>query len=205
MEQAMTSIAPLEVREKFMTEPGLGAGNFLDHALAANPNRDVPYAFSHHRDHRGEVVLRGHSLVDLAAIRERYAKWYWANGVRPGEPVAVVIAEGLPPLLHFLALNSLGAVPTLVNDAMRPDVMVRYLDHVGPGSSRWPRRSRPVTCPVLTCRRSTRTGTGPTTWSRSSIPPARPARRSRRCWRTGSSGTASSRAWSGSPRSPTTG
>lgn len=127
----MTSIAPLEVREKFMTEPDLGAGNFLDHALAANPNRDVPYAFSHHRDHRGEVVLRGHSLTDLAAIRERYAKWYWANGVRPGEPVAVVIAEGLPPLLHFLALNSLGAIPTLVNDAMRPDVMVRYLDHVG--------------------------------------------------------------------------
>jgi acyl-coenzyme A synthetase/AMP-(fatty) acid ligase len=126
-----TSIAPIEVREKFMTDPDLGAGNFLDHALAANPNRAVPYAFSHDLDHRGEVVLRGHSLVDLAALRERYAKWYWANGVRPGEPVAVVIAEGLAPLLHFLALNSLGAIPTLVNDAMRPDIMVNYLDHVG--------------------------------------------------------------------------
>jgi acyl-coenzyme A synthetase/AMP-(fatty) acid ligase len=129
--QGETSIAPLEVREKFMTDPDLGAGNFLDHALAANPNRAVPYAFSHDLDHRGEVVLRGHSLVDLAALRERYAKWYWANGVRPGEPVAVVIAEGLAPLLHFLALNSLGAIPTLVNDAMRPDIMVNYLDHVG--------------------------------------------------------------------------
>lgn len=128
---SQTSIAPLEVRERFMTEPDLGAGNFLDHALAANPNRDVPFVFSHHRDHRGEVVLRGHSLADLAAVRERYARWYVANGVQPGEPVAVVIAEGLPPLLHFLALSSLGAVPTLVNDAMRPDVMVRYLDHVG--------------------------------------------------------------------------
>ncbi|GAB1510125.1 class I adenylate-forming enzyme family protein [Actinophytocola sp. KF-1] len=128
---SQTSIAPLEVRERFMTEPDLGAGNFLDHALAANPNRDVPFVYSHHRDHRREVVLRGHSLTDLAAIRERYAKWYVANGVQPGEPVAVVIAEGLPPLLHFLALTSLGAVPTLVNDAMRPDVMVRYLDHVG--------------------------------------------------------------------------
>jgi acyl-coenzyme A synthetase/AMP-(fatty) acid ligase len=128
---SQTSIAPLDVRERFMTEPDLGAGNFLDHALAANPNRDVPFVFSEHRDHRGEVVLRGHSLADLAAVRERYAKWYVANGVRPGEPVGVVIAEGLPPLLHFLALASLGAVPTLVNDAMRPDVMVRYLDHVG--------------------------------------------------------------------------
>lgn len=126
-----TSIAPLAVREQFMTEPELGAGNFLDYALRDNPNRDVPYAFRHSLDHRGEVVVRGYSLVDLAALRDRYARWYAATGVRPGEPVAVVVAEGLEPLIHFLALSALGAIPALVNDAMRPDVMIRYLDHVG--------------------------------------------------------------------------
>ncbi|MCG6498762.1 class I adenylate-forming enzyme family protein [Kitasatospora sp. A2-31] len=124
-------VAPLAARERLMTEPDLGAGNFLDHAIAVNPNRAVPYAYSHHTDHRGAVVLRGHSLLDLAALRDRYAAWYHANGVRPGEPVAVVIGEGLEPLLHFLALTALGAVPALVNDAMRHDVMVRYLNHVG--------------------------------------------------------------------------
>ncbi|MFF0574330.1 class I adenylate-forming enzyme family protein [Streptosporangium saharense] len=126
-----TSIAPLEVRRRLMTEPGLGAGNFLDHALAANPNRDVPFVYSHHNDHLGRVVLRGHSLTDLAALRDRYATWYRANGVRPGEPVGVVVGEGLEPLIHFLALTALGAIPAMVNDAMRPDVMVRYLEHVG--------------------------------------------------------------------------
>ncbi|MFI9330118.1 class I adenylate-forming enzyme family protein [Kitasatospora sp. NPDC052868] len=126
-----TSIAPLAAREQLMTEPALGAGNFLDQAIAVNPNRAVPFAFTHHTDHRGAVVLRGHSLLDLAALRDRYAKWYRANGVRPGDPVGVVVAEGLEPLLHFLALTALGAVPALVNDAMRHDVMVRYLNHVG--------------------------------------------------------------------------
>ncbi|MER7752563.1 class I adenylate-forming enzyme family protein [Kitasatospora sp. NPDC097643] len=126
-----SSIAPLAARERLMTEPDLGAGNFLDHAIAASPNRAVPFVFTHRTDHRGEVVLRGHSLLDLAALRDRYAAWYRANGVRPGEPVGIVVAEGLDPLLHFLALSSLGAVPALVNDAMRHDVMVRYLDHVG--------------------------------------------------------------------------
>ncbi|MFJ9516707.1 class I adenylate-forming enzyme family protein [Kitasatospora sp. NPDC101801] len=126
-----SSIAPLAARQQLMTEPTLGAGNFLDHALAVNPHRAVPFAYSHHTDHRGAVVLRGHSLLDLAALRDRYAKWYWANGVRPGEPVGVVVGEGLEPLLHFFALTALGAVPALVNDAMRHDVMVRYLDHVG--------------------------------------------------------------------------
>ncbi|HEY3014657.1 MAG TPA: class I adenylate-forming enzyme family protein [Nocardioides sp.] len=131
MSDATSPLAPLEVRERFMADPGLGAGNFLDHALAHNPNRAVPYAYSHHLDHRGDVVLRGHSLEDLARLRDRYAKWYAANGVRAGEPVGVVTAEGLDPLIHFLALSALGAIPALVNDAMRPDIMARYLDHVG--------------------------------------------------------------------------
>jgi acyl-coenzyme A synthetase/AMP-(fatty) acid ligase len=131
MTETGSPIAPLDVRERFMTEPDLGAGNFLQYALEANPHRDVPYLYSHLANHRGEVVLTGHSLVDLAALRDRYAKWYWSNGVRPGDPVGVVVAEGLPPLVHFLALSALGAIPALINDAMRPDVMVRYLNHVG--------------------------------------------------------------------------
>src|SRR5262249_54401608 len=35
------------------------------------------------------------------------------------------------PLLHFLALNALGAIPAPINDAMRADVLVRYLNYVG--------------------------------------------------------------------------
>ncbi|HET8640987.1 MAG TPA: class I adenylate-forming enzyme family protein, partial [Pseudonocardiaceae bacterium] len=126
-----TSIAPLAVRQRFMTEPGLGAGNFLDYAAEHNPNRSVPFIYTHHTDHRGEVVMRGRSLLDLVELRDRYAKWYWANGVRAGEPVGIVVAEGLEPLLHYLALTSIGAIPAMINDAMRADVMVRYLDHVG--------------------------------------------------------------------------
>ncbi len=125
------SVAPLSARRKMMEEPTLGAGSFLDHALALNPNRDEPFVYKHFTDQRGNVVLKGHSLVDLAAIRDQYARWYWANGVRPGEPVGVLVAEGIEPLFHYLALTSLGAVPAMVNDAMPPASAKRYLDHVG--------------------------------------------------------------------------
>jgi acyl-coenzyme A synthetase/AMP-(fatty) acid ligase len=124
-------IAPLAVRQQFITEPELGAGNFLDYAVRMNPNRSVPFAHRHTTDHQGRVVLRGFSLEDLVEFRDRYARWYWANGVRAGEPVGVVVAEGLEPLLHYLALTALGAIPAMINDAMRADVMVRYLEHVG--------------------------------------------------------------------------
>jgi acyl-CoA synthetase (AMP-forming)/AMP-acid ligase II len=126
-----SSIAPMPVRRQFMTEPELGAGNFLDYAARHNPNAAVPFVYDHSLDHRGEVVLAGYSLQDLCAVRDRYAKWYHANGVRAGEPVGIVVAEGLEPLLHYLALTALGAVPALINDAMRADVMVRYLNFVG--------------------------------------------------------------------------
>jgi len=124
-------IAPLAVRQQFMTEPDLGAGNFLEYAVRMNPNRALPMLYTHSVDHRGEVALRGHSLVDLAELRDRYAKWYWANGVRAGDPVGILVAEGLEPLLHYLALTALGAIPAMINDAMRPDVLLRYLEHVG--------------------------------------------------------------------------
>jgi acyl-coenzyme A synthetase/AMP-(fatty) acid ligase len=124
-------IAPLDVRRQFMTAPGLGAGNFLDHAVRSNPHRAVPLIYTHSVDHRGQVALRGHSLLELAALRDRYARWYRANGVGPGDPVGIVVAEGLEPLIHYLALTALGAIPAMINDAMRPDVLLRYLEHVG--------------------------------------------------------------------------
>jgi acyl-coenzyme A synthetase/AMP-(fatty) acid ligase len=125
------SVAPLAARRKMMEEPTLGAGSFLQHALALNPNREEPFVYRHFTDQRGNVVLKGHSLVDLATIRDQYARWYRANGVRPGEAVGVLVAEGIEPLFHYLALTSLGAIPAMVNDAMPPSSAKRYLDHVG--------------------------------------------------------------------------
>lgn len=125
------SVAPLSARRQMMEEPSLGAGSFLDHALALNPNREVPYVYRHSLNHRGEVVLKGYSLVDLDVIRRKYAMWYWANGVRAGDPVGVCVAEGIEPLFHFLALASLGAVPAMINDAMPAPSAKRYLDHIG--------------------------------------------------------------------------
>lgn len=126
-----TPIAPLEARRKMMQDPTLGAGSFLDCALELNPNRERPFLYKHHLDQRKRVVLTGYSLLDLQAIRDRYARWYWANGVRPGEAVGVWVGEGTEPLFHFLALTALGAIPALLNDAMPLAGAKRYLDHVG--------------------------------------------------------------------------
>jgi acyl-coenzyme A synthetase/AMP-(fatty) acid ligase len=126
-----STIAPLSARKQMMDDPELGAGSFLDAALRLNPNREQPFLFRHFTDQRGTVVLKGYSLIDVAAIRDQYAKWYWSNGVRVGDPVGIYVGEGVEPLFHFLALTALGAIPALVNDAMAPDLVKRYLEDVG--------------------------------------------------------------------------
>jgi acyl-coenzyme A synthetase/AMP-(fatty) acid ligase len=124
-------VAPLAVRRQFMTDPDLGAGNFLSKAIEGNPNRDVPFAFTHRFDHWGRVELTGHSLLDLDRERRRYAAWYAANGVRRSDVVGVFVGDGIEPLLHFLALSGLGAIPAMVNDAMPTSSALRYFTHIG--------------------------------------------------------------------------
>lgn len=126
-----TSIAPLSARRKMLDEPGLGAGTFLQHALAYNPNPSKRFLYRHHSNQHGQVELYGYSLHDLELIRDRYARWYWTNGVRPRQPVGVYVAEGLEPLFQYLGLTALGAIPAMINDAMPLTIVRHYLEHIG--------------------------------------------------------------------------
>ena len=94
-----TSIAPLSVRQRFMIEPELGAGNFLDYALAGQPE-PAPCRSSTATtiDHRGGVVLRGHSLLDLGrAARPLRQVVLGQRRTRPASRSASWSAEGLEP------------------------------------------------------------------------------------------------------------
>ena len=126
-----SSIAPVEVRRQLVEEPGLGTGNFLDWAARLNPNGSVPFIFRHRLDSHGRVDLKGYSLDDLVALRERYARWYHANGVRKGDVVGVYVSEGVDPMLQCLAVSALGAICGLINNAMPLAAACSYLENVG--------------------------------------------------------------------------
>jgi hypothetical protein len=88
------SVAPLSPRRKMMEEPPLGAGSFLQHALALNPNRDQPFVYRHFTDQRGQVVFKGYSLVDLASVRDQARTAHRVGDVVHGRP-----AESEQPVL----------------------------------------------------------------------------------------------------------
>ncbi|MYV53646.1 class I adenylate-forming enzyme family protein [Streptomyces sp. SID3212] len=123
---------PLRARLRLLADPALGVGSFLDLARAASPSPSAPFLLAQRvggdgSPDDGERL----SLDGLTAIRTAYASWYHAAGVRKGDPVGVYAGEGIEPFLHFLALNSLGAIPALVNSRMPAEVAAEYLGRVG--------------------------------------------------------------------------
>ncbi|WP_158845599.1 AMP-binding protein [Saccharothrix deserti] len=122
-----TAAMPLVARLRLLGDRDLGVGNFLDRAHRVSPTRDEPFLFAQRPDGTVEPL----SLDRLVEIRTAYAAHYHAAGVRKGDPVGVYLGEGVESFLHFLALSSLGAIATLVNGRMDPDIAAAYLTRVG--------------------------------------------------------------------------
>ena len=134
----------VSARMRLAADRRLGVGNFLDRTLSVAPAPDRPYLWA--QDPADPGRSQPLSLLRLREIRDGYASWYHAAGVRAGDPVGVYCAEGIPSFLHFLGLNALGAVPTLVNGRMDPVIAARYLDRVGVrGIVTTPERRRALT------------------------------------------------------------
>ncbi|MBR1158094.1 class I adenylate-forming enzyme family protein [Bradyrhizobium elkanii] len=124
--QTEVSFLADHVRYGLKLNPWLGAGNFLEHAYAVNANRDRQIIFS---DKPCEALGERLGALSIARLRDvcgRYAAFYFAGGVRPMDPVAVYVAEGVQYLIQYVALTSLGAIPILTNGSMDPAVATRH-------------------------------------------------------------------------------
>ncbi len=119
-------------RARICSDTDLGAGNVLARLTAYGRPLD-------------EVVLRTDgnwrapdgscpdalSLGQLCEIVETYAGWYAAQGVRPRDPVALHSFSSAEFAVNFLALTSLGAIPSFVNGNLPPDIAREYIRRQG--------------------------------------------------------------------------
>ncbi|WP_329274454.1 class I adenylate-forming enzyme family protein [Streptomyces sp. NBC_01451] len=119
-------------RARICSDTELGAGNILARLAAYDRPRD-------------EVVLRmdGNwlapdgscpthlTLGELREVVETYSGWYTAHGVRPRDPVALHSCSSAEFAVNFLALTSLGAIPSFVNGNLAPDMAREYVRRQG--------------------------------------------------------------------------
>ncbi|MEU6227238.1 class I adenylate-forming enzyme family protein [Streptomyces sp. NPDC047042] len=119
-------------RARICNDTELGAGNIL--ARLAVYDRPLD-----------EVVLRTdgnwhapdgsypHELTlgELREDVEAYSGWYATQGVRPRDPVAIHSYSSAEFAVNFLALTSLGAIPSFVNGNLPPDIAREYVRRQG--------------------------------------------------------------------------
>ena len=111
----------------------LGAGNVLEHALRCSPAPRSPSIWLE-REWRGLTArpVDRFSLDSLSTVVDRYASAYHRAGVGPRDVVALLLAEGIAPFVHYLALTRLGAIPAPINGGLARDDVVGYLRRLAP-------------------------------------------------------------------------
>lgn len=90
------------------------------------------------------------TLGQLHEVVETYAGFFHGRGVRHRDPVAVFTASSTEFAVSYLALTSLGAIPSFVNRNLRPEIAREYV-----------RRQGAVGALTDEARRAAMTGTDP--------------------------------------------
>ncbi|MFI6008273.1 class I adenylate-forming enzyme family protein [Streptomyces sp. NPDC051243] len=119
-------------RARICSDTELGAGNVLARLKAYGRPLDEPVlrtdgTWQAPDGSRPEVLTLG----ELYEAVETYAGWYTAHGVRPRDPVALHSYSSAEFAVNFLALTSLGAIPSFVNGNLAPEIAREYVRRQG--------------------------------------------------------------------------
>src|SRR5262249_48596289 len=103
-------------REALYNDPELGCGNFLFKARELSSTNDTPFLFLE----RPFVSPYGEDFVSfsynaLYSTVRSLAEWYVSHGIVKSDVVGTYLSNGIGHFMHYLALNSLGAVPAIIN------------------------------------------------------------------------------------------
>lgn len=121
-------------RSTILADRSLGAGNVLHRVRAYGRPADEQVLWTDGTwpapDGTNPAVF---TLGELYGHVETYASWYHAQGVRPRDVVAIQTFSSTEFAINFLALTSLGAIPSFVNGNLRPEIAREYVRRQGAG------------------------------------------------------------------------
>ena len=105
----------------------LGCGNFLFKARELSPTPDTPFLLLE----KPFTTPFGETFTEFSfdALHEAVkslAQWYVSHGIEEGEIVCTYLENGISHFMHYLALNSIGAAPAIINNKIPPDVVAQY-------------------------------------------------------------------------------
>lgn len=137
-----------EERARISEDSALGAGNVIHRLKAYGRPLDERVLWT---DALWQAPDGSHPEVltfgELHEVVATYASWYHAHGVRPRDPVAIQTYSSTEFAINFLALTSLGAIPSFVNGNLRPETARAYVRRQGAVGALTDRAHHPVLAP----------------------------------------------------------
>lgn len=128
----MKTMMPFSLRHQLSQMDQLGSGNFLEFAVEYNPNRSETLMWF---ENSYEIFVNhwvdSFSLNQLKSIVDSYATWYHSKGILEKDLVAIYLDNGVGYFIHYLALNTIGAIPVLVNGNMSGEIASEYILNIG--------------------------------------------------------------------------
>ncbi|MEV6608180.1 class I adenylate-forming enzyme family protein [Kutzneria sp. NPDC051319] len=121
-----------EERARINADTELGAGNVLHRIKEYGRSPDEPVLWTDGTwlapdGSRPEVLTFG----QLYEAVETYAGFYAGLGIKPRDVVGVLTASSTEFAVNFMAINSLGAIPSFANAKLRPEIAREYIRRQG--------------------------------------------------------------------------
>lgn len=110
---------------------GFGAGNYFYYLEQYHEYPDQPVILLDDPCYLEGRSLDALSCNDIFAYANRLAQWYRAQGVEPKDPVALIFEDSVYYLLHYMALNSIGAIPVFINGGLSLSIVAQFCRNVG--------------------------------------------------------------------------
>jgi len=123
------TLVPSDAIAKLKNDSYLGCANILDKVYDHYPSKDEEFIYLQKPfiSIDGEEIT-AFSINKLMHVRRVLAAWYASIGVTKLDVVTICLSDGIAPYLHYVALTSLGAIPSVINPLMPQDMAKEYIE-----------------------------------------------------------------------------
>ena len=111
-----------------LSKYNIGAGNFIYEIL----NNNLVDGYEKKLRILSEIEDINLSINDIANKSNDLASAYYNIGVKERDVVALYFSNTFDYFLHFVALNSIGAIPALINGQMPLNILSEYINKIKP-------------------------------------------------------------------------
>lgn len=115
--------------DTIIADQTVGAGNLFNRLSQISPSAeerniylDEPLPYIPHNPI---------SLSDITACSAKLSNWYVERGVTVKDPVCLYLEDSLNYMVHYVALNNLGAIPVFINGGLDVNIAAQFAQRTG--------------------------------------------------------------------------